>query len=256
MDSLNGSCRNRKNNFDAHQSCQTLENQARLAASAEKGVSRYVDCLLSSWLTSQCDLNPSGCSRCAKIGKICPGYRHEQDRVFQVADASTFVTKQTQSIKSKSLEKTVRVITKDSASTQTSLHPIFFREPSITNARYVALVLNLFSTDTDGGKSYGLLESLPELVGSATEESCLNLAIRALAKAYASNQRDNLRSNVNNHAVEAYGKALKATNLALKDPILRLQDSTLVSVWLLSVHEVSHSLTYMSNDHSRYWLDR
>jgi len=38
----------------------------------------------------QCDLTRPGCSRCAKLGRICPGYRQESDLVFRNKDAKAF----------------------------------------------------------------------------------------------------------------------------------------------------------------------
>jgi hypothetical protein len=32
---------------------------------------------------AQCDLTRPGCSGCAKLGKICPGYREESDLLFR-----------------------------------------------------------------------------------------------------------------------------------------------------------------------------
>lgn len=40
--------------------------------------------------TAQCDLTRPGCSRCAKLGKICPGYREESDLLFRNANIVSY----------------------------------------------------------------------------------------------------------------------------------------------------------------------
>jgi hypothetical protein len=172
------------------------------------------------------------------MGKICPGYRQEEDLLFHNADAETFTAMVARN-QSKETSKVPRTESGESSGVN-SVSPRML--PSdVTNSRYVSLVLNLFSIETDSGRLYGPLELLPTLIDQASEDSCLKLAIKAFAGAYASNQRGD--SSIDHKAALAYGRALKSTNKALQDPQQQTQDSTLLTVWLLSVYEVSGSTT-------------
>jgi hypothetical protein len=41
----------------------------------------------------QCDLTRSGCIKCSKLGKTCPGYRQEQDLLFHNKNIASYATK-------------------------------------------------------------------------------------------------------------------------------------------------------------------
>ncbi|KAK7895141.1 hypothetical protein LTR67_005881 [Exophiala xenobiotica] len=112
------------------------------------------------------------------------------------------------------------------------------------NTYIVPVVLHYLSSHTDGPRFYGYLDFLPELYRETGDDSgsCLILATNAMAKAYVTNLSV---SSVNrNGHVQTYGRALKATNSALGDPLERVKDSTIIAVWLLGVHEVRTTYGY------------
>jgi hypothetical protein len=97
-------------------------------------------------------------------------------------------------------------------------------------------VLHQFSAPLDGSRFFGYFEFLPDLYRETDEGSCLNLATNAVAKAYITNLSHAVPDR--NELVRIYGRALRSTNDALKDPQERVKDSTIIAVWLLAIHEV------------------
>lgn len=88
--------------------------------------------------------------------------------------------------------------------------------------------------------SIGFLSFLPSMITKAitsNENSGLILTCRAISYAFIANQYGTPESKSRRSL--AYGQALKTTNAALNDHVLRVKDETLVSVWLLSLYEVT-----------------
>lgn len=100
----------------------------------------------------------------------------------------------------------------------------------------VPVVLHQFSAPTNSNRFYRFLDFLPDLYRETSEVSCLNLATDALAKAYITNMSESSPKRAEH--LQTYGRALRATNIALQDPLERVKDSTIIAVWLLGVHEV------------------
>jgi hypothetical protein len=87
--------------------------------------------------------------------------------------------------------------------------------------------------------SIGFLSFLPSMIineAASNEDSGLILTCRAISYAFIANQSGTPESKSRRSL--AYGQALKTTNAALNDDVLRVKDETLVSVWLLSLYEV------------------
>ncbi|KAK5205677.1 hypothetical protein LTR47_007593 [Exophiala xenobiotica] len=192
--------------------------------------------------------------RCPKVGTVCPGYREEQDLVFHNQSTASYAKKSRKPKEHRNREAVVNG--KYSASSTSTVSPLSDQEsravyvdcvrpPSLPprivadwNTYIVPVVLHYLSSRTDGPRFYGYLDFLPELYRETGDDagSCLILATNAMAKAYVTNLSV---SSVNrNGHVQTYGRALKATNSALGDPLERVKDSTIIAVWLLGVHEV------------------
>ncbi|KAK5198599.1 hypothetical protein LTR92_001070 [Exophiala xenobiotica] len=192
--------------------------------------------------------------RCPKVGTVCPGYREEQDLVFHNQSTASYAKKSRKPKEHRNREAVVNG--KYSASSTSTVSPLSDQEsravyvdcvrpPSLPprivadwNTYIVPVVLHYLSSRTDGPRFYGYLDFLPELYRETGDDagSCLILATNAVAKAYVTNLSV---SSVNrNGHVQTYGRALKATNSALGDPLERVKDSTIIAVWLLGVHEV------------------
>jgi hypothetical protein len=177
-------------------------------------------------------MSPLGCSRCSKLGRLCPGYRREQDLLFHNAGLTSYAVASTKTELKK--KRRGKPSTSQSPLTGTLSPPV---GPSNSNSRAVSLVLNLFSVAVPGSKSYGLFHFLPSLYREATPNSCLCLATTAVARAY----EDNLAAESSvrcNKATNAYVKALSATNVAIRDAAECGKDSTIMAIWLLGVHQV------------------
>jgi hypothetical protein len=103
------------------------------------------------------------------------------------------------------------------------------------------VVLHQFSVPIDGHRFYGFLDFLPSLCRETRNYSCLSLAIDALAKLYITNVSQ-VPPDRAEHAL-IYGRALKATNAALRDPLERAKDDTFIAVWMLGIYEVKYRFT-------------
>ncbi len=82
----------------------------------------------------------------------------------------------------------------------------------------------------------GLVMSLPEMISNAAADSAIVLVCRAIGNAFLTCKVGTAEAQ--SKRATTYGLALTATNAALEDPVLQVQDETLASVFLLSVYEV------------------
>ncbi|EXJ71797.1 uncharacterized protein A1O5_05607 [Cladophialophora psammophila CBS 110553] len=92
------------------------------------------------------------------------------------------------------------------------------------------------------------------MLSDAGEDSSIALACRAIGHAFLTSKVDTPETR-SKRAV-TYGQALKATNMALEDPLMQSQDETLASVWLLSLYELivspakrNHPLDFSADTH-------
>lgn len=100
----------------------------------------------------------------------------------------------------------------------------------------IPLVISKFSYDMANGEAQSIFNAIPRIISKAEEGSVLyrvcnavGCAFIARATRYPTAARDQAR---------AYGTALAAVNLALRDPQQYKSDSILLGVWLLSLYEV------------------
>lgn len=108
----------------------------------------------------------------------------------------------------------------------------------------MSLAFSNFCTTPRHDTTLGFLVSLPEIIYKSAEDSAIVLSCRAIGNAFLTCQTGTPEAQ--SKRAGAYGKALAATNAALKDSALQTQDETLASVWLLSLYEVRTTLSVMS----------
>ena len=83
--------------------------------------------------------------------------------------------------------------------------------------------------------------SLPEMISTAGPDSAIMLVCRAVGNAFLTCKVGTAEAQ--SKRATTYGLALTATNAALEDPVLQVQDETLASVFLLSLYELIVSPT-------------
>jgi hypothetical protein len=105
------------------------------------------------------------------------------------------------------------------------------------NTHAISLALGNICCPQKYGAPQGLMVCLPKMIASARDDSAVVLVCRAIGHALLFKKVETTEARSRRAA--SYGQALTATNTALKDPTLQMQDETLASVWLLSLYEVS-----------------
>ena len=88
------------------------------------------------------------------------------------------------------------------------------------------------------GWGQGHLELLPLLLKDAPSGSCLSRSVHAVAHQYLFNLKGQRLSQL--RAQGDYTQSLKSIHKALENPRERLSDTTLLSVWLVGLYEVSN----------------
>ncbi|RFU27687.1 hypothetical protein B7463_g8634, partial [Scytalidium lignicola] len=114
--------------------------------------------------------------------------------------------------------------------------PLQYPLPESWNKHCIPLVMNKFSFDMVGS----IYSIIPRAISKAEEGSAFYQAFSAVGCAYVANVSWSLQA-ISNRAM-AYGTALSAVNLALRDPQQCKSDSTLLSVWLLGMYEVRYCI--------------
>jgi hypothetical protein len=104
------------------------------------------------------------------------------------------------------------------------------------DTRALSLALSNICSNQRYGAPQGVLISLPQMISKAADDSAIVLVCRAIGNAFLTCRVDTAEAR--SKRATTYGRALSATNAALKDPLLQIQDETLASVWLLSLYEV------------------
>jgi len=113
-------------------------------------------------------------------------------------------------------------------------------EPEQWSTHAVPLVLSMLSAlKLDGSRYFGQAEFLPRMLFRQSEEAPLTLCCKALGLSFLANKPRMDKANTIRD--RAYGQALAAANGLVSDPNLCRGDETPVSVWLLSLYEVSNA---------------
>jgi len=152
--------------------------------------------------------------RCRRGGRACQGYRQETDLLFKNQTLTTIERATNALLKQAIPEKVLSVSETDQSIC------LFF-------ANYIA--------DPQGEEDPGYLDYLPSMYLEATKGSCLVQSVHAVALTHLYNNGSH--AEVKQSARRYYGDALKTINEALQDPMERLTDSTLLSIWLISNYE-------------------
>lgn len=100
--------------------------------------------------------------------------------------------------------------------------------------------MNKVCSHLDSQRSIAFISFLPSMVikaATSNENPGLIQACRAISYAFIVNESGT--PELRSRRSLAYGQALKTTNAALNNNELRVRDETLVSIWLLSVYEVT-----------------
>ena len=153
--------------------------------------------------------------RCRRGGRACHGYRQETNLLFK-DETLTTIKRATNALLNQAVPKKVLSI----SNVDQSLC-LFF-------ATYVIVPQN--------EEDSGYLDYLPSMYLEATQGSCLVQTVHAVALIYMYNKGSHIE--VKRSARRYYGSALKTINEALQNPIERLSDSTLLSIWLIQNYEV------------------
>ncbi|OKL56063.1 hypothetical protein UA08_08622 [Talaromyces atroroseus] len=180
-------------------------------------------------IIQQCDLTRPQCRRCLRKKVPCQGYRDEWDMRFRVETVSTYET----------------AIGRDRRKRPSSLVPQYHFLPlghDLSNLHadhFVSLVLHHFSIASADVDLESPVKILPHLIPAAEEGSPLHNVSKTLGCSYLPST---IRSHHSTTLARAYGNSLVAINRALRDPTERTSDSTLLSVWLLRVYELTWCL--------------
>ena len=226
--------------------------------------------------TLQCDRAEPGCNRCQKIGKVCPGYRLESELLFKNQTDKTVA-------RSRRVHDKLDTLTNKPATSMLqplsrsqddglagdedvfakchkvdpptchgrlsvpSFGPVIKIPPSVPNSESfddeaICLFLADYVQAPQEGWPKGHLEFLPSILHQTQPDSCLSHAVHAVAYRYLYNIRT--QSPIQSRAQYYYSQSLKSIHKALEDPMERLNDSTLLAVWLVGLYEASkHPVT-------------
>ncbi len=216
-------------------------------------LSSFVLLMLPAW--GKCDLTKPGCLRCTKYGAICPGYRGQLDAVFHNENPSSIQQKRRrrpQQSPSPPGGATRNVSPAASLQSFTSVDSSIDIDPRFAilspatfdlqlsaprHSRSITLILDQFVNILNGQRAYDWLDFLPSVFQETPDNSCLGRAADLFATAHTSQL---LHDTSNEMQVKRqYGQTLQSIKTALADPFKRLEDTTLIAIWLLGHYEVS-----------------
>jgi hypothetical protein len=152
--------------------------------------------------------------RCRKVGRACQGYRQETDLLFK-DETLTTIERATNALLRQAVPKKVLAI------------PMMDQSLCLFFATYIA--------DPQNEDDLGYLDYLPTMYLEADEGSSLVETVHAVALTYMYNKGSDVK--VKQSARRHYGNALKTINETLQNPIKRLTDGTLLSIWLIQIYE-------------------
>ena len=84
----------------------------------------------------------------------------------------------------------------------------------------------------------GFFELIPHFLPNLRQGTALSIALNAVAVSFYAAWERRSRDFETPALSAAYGKALKATRLAISDPVTCMTDETLMAVCLLGIYEV------------------
>lgn len=185
--------------------------------------------------SDQCDEARPACGKCVKAKRVCSGYSEGLDLVLRTQNEAAKAGVDRRVHKNKSRPQTPENLSKPQPSTALAVpHPLY--EPEETNAIcFFVSTFVLYRRDAQADR--GFVELLPFLFDSLRVESPLSLCLAATSNIlFGIWERKALGAE--RYAFSSYTKALKATRVALQDPVESVSDETLMAVCLLGLYEV------------------
>lgn len=183
----------------------------------------------------QCDQTEPSCNQCAKSGRQCPGHRDVTvvDTKFRDETKSNKIL---QAARSKALQ--VKSKSKSSpAKTQLGVVSRPLRIP--TDQQSLCFFLAKFVLSSSGKGVGGHFDCFIPLICGMNKNNALTSAFSAVSLAALANE--NWDTRLFQEAMFQYSNALQQIKSALNDRKAAMADSTLASVFLLGVYEVSNS---------------
>ncbi|KAM0348336.1 hypothetical protein ACHAPU_004304 [Fusarium lateritium] len=188
----------------------------------------------------KCDETKPTCNQCAKSRRQCPGYKDEFDLVFRNETQAT-ERRARKASKKASFQK------QDKLGSRASPKAVVIHKPTPDQSILSTLQLPVDQQATchflsnfvllpAHDMTRGWMEFVVPLLKCEKPASHFKLAFDACAMASLGN-RVGPGCNFEGKALGNYTKALSATFIALKDPVLSKEDSTLAAVLLLGLFE-------------------
>lgn len=196
----------------------------------------YLLCLKSVVVNvDQCDEARPACAKCVKAKRVCSGYSEGLDLVLRTQNDAAKAAVDRRVHKNKSRSQTPENTFERQPSTAVAVpYPLY--EPEETNALcFFVSTFVLYGRDTQADR--GFIEHLPFLFNRLRAESPLSLCLAA-ASNIVFGKWERKTFGAERYAFPSYTKALKATRVALQDPIESVADETLMAVCLLGFYEV------------------
>ncbi|KAK5758735.1 hypothetical protein LTS12_011129 [Elasticomyces elasticus] len=180
----------------------------------------------------KCDEARPSCARCLRIGVTCEGYRHTNDVLFR-----------------DETRKTIQKVTKTLPNTVPGPDASLTVPP-------LEQSLCLFFADHTANRMEegdpGYLDYLPSMYREAKQSSALVQTVRAIALTHFYNSGN--FPEVKSSARGYYGEALATINEALHDPVERLEDDIMMSIWLMQLYEVLTGESARVVEQSTAWI--
>ena len=183
----------------------------------------------------QCDEARPACGKCVKAKRVCSGYSEGLDLVLRSQNDVVKARVDRQVHKNEKGSGAHEDLLKAQPATALVV-PYPLHEPEETNAQcFFVSTFVLYQRDTHVDR--GFLEHLPSLFNRLRANSPLSLCLVAASNViFGLWERKGFGAE--NFAFSSYVKALKATRVALQDPVESGTDETLMAVCLLGFYEV------------------
>ncbi|KEF51366.1 uncharacterized protein A1O9_12515 [Exophiala aquamarina CBS 119918] len=213
----------------------------------------------------KCDEAKPQCNRCTRVGKICPGYRADSELSFRFVKV---LRSDDSSSNASSRSSPDRQFKNNGGALAIPGADFGFQDDSFSNGSQRAwetsngdfdfqtpiiqplllpwahlalpLFINLYSTSSVQDPKQGLLTFLPSLYANSNPGSPLHLAVSAATDANAVRKLTDLEAI--HQARRTHVKALVAVQKAIEDPQEVTKDTTLCSLFILTLFE------YISGD--------
>ena len=170
-----------------------------------------------------------------KAKRVCSGYSEGLDLVLRRQNEAAKAGVDRRIQRNKSRSQTPENLLEPQPSTALVV-PYPLCEPEETNALcFFVSTFVLYGRDAQADR--GFIELLPFLFHSLRVESPLSLCLAAASNVLFG-KWERKSPGAERYAFSSYAKALKATRVALQDPVESATDETLMAVCLLGFYEV------------------